>query len=79
MTTPKKYHVVNHRLKDLREARALSQKEIAKAIDRSPMTYYQYESGRRNPSDIIKKRIANFFGVSVEYIFFDQLDDTKGR
>lgn len=79
MTTPKKYHVVNHRLKDLREARALSHKEIAKAIDRSPMTYYQYESGRRNPSDIIKKRIANFFGVSVEYIFFDQLDDTKGR
>lgn len=76
MTTPKKYHVVNHRLKDLREARALSHKEIAKAIDRSPMTYYQYESGRRNPSDIIKKRIANFFGVSVEYIFFDQLDDT---
>lgn len=77
MTTPKKYHVVNHRLKDLREARALSHKEIAKAIDRSPMTYYQYESGRRNPSDIIKKRIANFFGVSVEYIFFDQLDDTR--
>lgn len=76
MTTPKKYHVVNHRLKDLREARAVSHKEIAKAIDRSPMTYYQYESGRRNPSDIIKKRIANFFGVSVEYIFFDKLDDT---
>lgn len=76
MTTPKKYHVVNHRLKDLREARALSHKEIAEAIDRSPMTYYQYESGRRNPSDIIKKRIANFFGVSVEYIFFDKLDDT---
>lgn len=78
MTTPRKYYGINHRLKDLREAREISHREIAEAIDRSPMTYYQYESGRRNPSDIIKKRIANFFGVSVEYIFFDKLED-KGR
>lgn len=76
MTTPRKYYGVNHRLKDLRETRELSHQQIAEAIGRSASTYYQYETGRRNPSDIIKKRIAKFFDVSVEYIFFDKLDES---
>ena len=56
------------KLKELRGKR--SYKEIANALGISESAYVKYERGERIPRDSIKKKIADFFGTSVESIFF---------
>lgn len=48
-----------------------SPEEVAKAIGVSLSSYIKYERGERNPSDSVKRRIADFYGRSVGYIFFE--------
>ena len=56
------------RLKDLREDRDLTQKQIAKILGRSQTTYSRYETGNLNvPVDILKK-LAKFYKVSIDYL-----------
>ena len=56
----------------LRKMRGKRKKQvIADAIGVSYNTYVKYERDERRPGDDVKKRIANFFGVSVESIFFE--------
>lgn len=43
---------------------------VADAIGVSYSSYVKYERDERRPCDDVKKKIANFFGVSVESIFF---------
>lgn len=57
------------RMKKLRGAR--SKQEVAKALGISFSSYVKYERGERTPRDSIKKRIAEYFGVTVSSIFFD--------
>ncbi len=59
---------IGKRLKILRGA--ASQKEVANALKIAPSTYAMYESGDRIPRDEIKIRIADYFRVSIESIFF---------
>ena len=59
---------IGKRLKILRGA--ASQKEVANALKIAPSTYAMYESGGRIPRDEIKIRIADYFRVSIESIFF---------
>ena len=56
------------RLRELRGAR--TQKEIGDAVGVGANTISMYESGERTPSDKIKVKLAQFFGVSVGNIFF---------
>lgn len=56
------------RLKDLREDNDLTQKQIAEIIGTSQSYYAQYENGHRPiPLDrfII---LANFYGVTLDYL-----------
>lgn len=46
--------------------------ELANAIGVSISAVSMYENGERIPRDDIKIRIANFFGRSVQEIFFDK-------
>ena len=56
------------RLKDLREDRDLTQKQIAKILGCSQTTYSRYETGNLNvPVDILKK-LAKFYKVSIDYL-----------
>ena len=55
-------------LKQLRGTR--TQKEVADAIGVTSMAISQYEQGERIPSDTIKIKLANYFNVPVENIFF---------
>ena len=56
------------RLRDLREDRDLTQKEIAKLLNCSQNTYQQYESGKRQiPIDALKQ-LAVFYHTSIDYI-----------
>jgi transcriptional regulator with XRE-family HTH domain len=45
--------------------------EVAEAIGVSLSSYIKYERGERNPSDSVKIRIANYYGLTVGYIFFE--------
>lgn len=56
------------KLKELRGSR--SQREVADAVNVSDMAISLYESGDRIPRDEIKIALADYFGVSVESIFY---------
>ena len=55
-------------LRELRGDR--TQEEIAKAIGITKSSWAMYERGERTPRDETKMRIAEFFGRSIEEIFF---------
>jgi transcriptional regulator with XRE-family HTH domain len=57
-------------LQNLRTARGLSRKELAKAIGASESAVAMYEHGERIPRDEMKVRIARFFDQSIEFLFF---------
>lgn len=48
----------------------LDAKTVADALGISTSALFMYERGERIPRDQIKKRIAQYFGKSVEEIFF---------
>lgn len=49
-----------------------TQEEVAKALGISHSSLAMYESGKRIPRDPIKLRIAEFYGQSIPYIFFNK-------
>ena len=56
------------RIRDLREDRDLTQREIAKILNCSQQVYSNYELGQRDiPTDILIK-LSAFYHVSVDYI-----------
>lgn len=57
---------------ELRSKLGLSQRKMAKILGLKPSTLAMYELGLRTPTLETAKRIANFFGVSVEEIFFGE-------
>ncbi|MEF7658521.1 helix-turn-helix transcriptional regulator [Bacillus thuringiensis] len=63
------YERVAENLINLRNGR--SREEVAKAVGISINTLQMYENGQRIPRDDIKIKLANFYGVTVQTIFFD--------
>ncbi len=56
------------RLRDLREDRDLTQAEVASYLCVKQNTYSQYETGTRQlPIDLLI-RLAQYYGVSTDYI-----------
>ena len=49
-----------------------SQSEVAKGVGISTSALAMYETQKRMPRDSIKIAIANYFGCTVQSIFFDQ-------
>jgi len=60
--------VISERLVKLRGTK--SQEEVARATGISPSALSMYENGERVPRDEIKIRLAEYYGTSVEEIFF---------
>ena len=60
---------MNNKLVKLRGTR--TQEEIANAIGISISAIGMYETGQRDPRDEIKVKLANFYNVSIESLFFD--------
>lgn len=48
-----------------------SREEVAVAVGISVSALQMYENGKRVPRDDIKIKLAKFYQVSVEYLFFD--------
>lgn len=49
-----------------------SQAAVASDIGISVSALAMYENGQRNPRDDIKLALANYYGVSVASLFFNQ-------
>jgi putative transcriptional regulator len=52
------------------EHNEMTQQDLANAVGVSRLTIHSIETGKFNPSTLLSLKIANFFGVSVEDIFF---------
>ena len=56
------------RIRDLREDRDLTQKELASLLQIHQTTYSDYELGRLNVPVAVLHELADFYGVSVDYL-----------
>ena len=56
------------RIRDLREDRDLKQKELADLLQVHQTTYSDYERGLLNVPVSVLHKLADFYGVSVDYI-----------
>lgn len=61
-------------LKNLRQKKGFTQKELANVANISVMTYSRYESGERIPNVCIAQQFAKALNVSIEELF--PLSDT---
>ncbi len=60
--------VFSERLIKVRKGMGMSQAAFAKEIGVSSRTYQDYEYGKREPQVTIFARIADFGGVSLDYL-----------
>ena len=56
------------RIRDLREDKDLSQKEIAKILNMSQTGYSKYEVGTNDIPTRILIQLAKFYNISVDYL-----------
>lgn len=56
------------RMLALRKSRGLKQEEAAKLSGIGYMSYRRYETGEREPTVSSLCKIADFYGVSVDYL-----------
>ncbi len=61
-------HIVADRLLYLRKKNRLTQSKLCESIDINRITYASYENERAAPSTEVLVRIADFYGVSVDFI-----------
>ncbi len=61
-------HGYGAKLKALRDKK--SRKEVAEAVGISVSALQMYEAEERVPRDYIKKKLAEYFDTTVEYLFF---------
>lgn len=67
----------NQRLIELRKTTGLTQEDLAKEIGLTQSMIAHIEAGRKEPSKKYKIRLAKFFNVSVDWLFYEQIDDYK--
>lgn len=74
------------KIRELRKSRNLSQKEFAEAMNIAQTTYSGYETEQRAPDIETLKKIADYYGVSLDYLCehetknvaeFGQLNDAQ--
>ena len=56
------------RIRNLREDADLTQEQVGRAINLPQRTYAYYESGQRMIPPSVLCALADFYGVSVDYI-----------
>ena len=59
---------MKNRIRDLREDRDLRQSDLAKATGIDQRTISNYETGKTNPDSDALIRLADFFGVTIDYL-----------
>ena len=61
-------NMYQNRLRDLREDRDLKQKDLAELLKIHQTTYSDYELDRLNIPVSVLHTLADFYGVSVDYL-----------
>ena len=56
------------RLKEARKKAGLTQEQVREAIGVSQAAYGYFETGDRQPSVAVLKKLADFFEVSTDYL-----------
>ena len=56
------------RLRQLRKSKKISMKKFGELFDLSESAICLYETGKRHPNNDTLTRIADYFGVSVDYL-----------
>ena len=59
---------VGERLRELRIAKDLTQAQVADGINCTPAAYNRYETGERQPPIDALTKLADYFGVSLDYL-----------
>lgn len=67
----------NERMIEMREEKKLTQEEVAIQVDLSQSMIARIESGERDPGKEHKIKLAKLYGVSVEWLFYEQINDQK--
>lgn len=70
---------MDNSIRQLREARALTQDELASILDVSRQTIISLERGRYDPSIRLAFKIAREFGLRIEDIFRDEGEHNNGN
>lgn len=65
-----KVNKIAEKLANLRNEKGISQSKVAKDLGLDRSTICAYEAGTRIPSDENKIKLAKYFKVSIESIFF---------
>ncbi len=61
---------IAEKLVKLRKGKNISQTEVAENLGITRAAVSQYEAGQRIPSDEIKIKLANYYSVTVQELFF---------
>ena len=61
---------IGSRLRKIRAERGETTEDVARSIGVTGSAITMYETGQRVPRDEIKIKIAEYFGVPIESIFF---------
>ena len=61
------------RIRELREDRDLKQEDLAQLLHCTQACYSNYENGKRDIPTEVLRTLANFYGVSIDYL----LDETN--
>lgn len=68
-----------YRLRELREDRDYKQREIAAYLNCSQQVYSNYELGQRDIPTEQLIRLADFYGVSIDYLLCQTDDPNRNR
>ena len=60
--------MLGNRIKILREELGLKQEELANKMSISPSSIGMYETNKREPNNELILKLAQFFGVSTDYL-----------
>lgn len=71
---PEKYWL---HIRDARIAAGLTQHGVARQLDISDTTYQRYEYGTRAPDIVTLDKLADLFGVTLDYLVGRSDDPTR--
>ena len=60
--------ILGKRLKELREEKGLTQKQLAEQLNLHSVTYLHYEKSQREPPLAVLVQMAVFFEVTTDYL-----------
>lgn len=65
-------------LRNLRKQKKITQAQIAEYLNLSPVGYGNYETGKTEPNIETLIKIADFYGVSVDYVVGHNMNNGFG-